>query len=226
MKGLQSHPSRSDLVRHAESMLGQGRRISAMVAGHVATCEHCQVEVDAIQSTLTVAETPDALEPSREFHARLLLAARQERAAVQQSNVTMFMRRARLRKVSYTACVLIVMGIAYGFVEYTRTISSDPGVLTDSQGVMDASVLSLDTLREASAVEILLSNVVMAEDRLPQSSWEAERRRAVMTWNDEIDDALEAFENNPACVRAKVMVNRNREYLGETLKTIYVERSH
>lgn len=220
---LSSHPSRSALFEYAKDLESDPGQVSAAVAGHVAECRFCERDVDTIRSTIAVSGKSEGLEPSRKFSAALLLAVRQERG-FERRGPSGYDWRSRRKTVGYAVAIVLVASLSIVAVQYGGI---EIIFQTDANGpaTSSASVFSLDVLSQATPAEALLGPAVLA-DWLPKSAWEAAQRRAVQGWDAEIEEALEALRANPACVRAATLVNGNRELRAETLKVLYVERSH
>ncbi len=219
---LKSHPSSADRMAYAEGLVDGQTTISAKMAAHVGACSPCREDVESMCSAMKLAREAGSIECSRESTARILLAARNERrgmaALVQRHRYGIF----AAKSLAYAACLVVLVSATYGAVEWN--VWKD-GQKTEASQALSASVFSLDALREASPEEALLSAAVMAPRHEPETPLEQERRRAVLTLDNDISEALEALERNPSCVRASELVSANRQRLKETLKALYVERS-
>lgn len=210
---MKSHPSKNDLMAYAE-----GLDVRVATADHIAACRYCLAEVETIRQTLRIAEGAAAIEPSRTWRASLRLAVRNERCMIASSP--------KLYKPLAAAAVLaVVAGSALSMLRSEAPVSGRAAGSESAPELRNAAFVSLDVLRQVSPEEELLSEAVMSAERSPRTRWEEEKRRAALVFDDDIDEALAAFQSNPACVRASALVNANREKLKETLKTLYVERS-
>lgn len=215
MQLLSSHPSRADLLDFAELLELKTGQASASIHGHLAECAQCSAEVARARATFAITRHAAELEPSREWHAQTLLNARQVRGAGSRSVLN-----SNRRAMVATSALVIFACVSVAAVQYTDVATDGSDIVGPSR----AAVFSLDVLRQATPEERLLAPAVMNEAG-PATPWEASQHRAMHAWDAEIDEALEALESNPACVRAATLVNTNRERLGETLKVLYVERT-
>lgn len=215
---LSSHPSRTDLLDFAEQLERDFGRTSSAIHTHIAECDRCLGEVERARATIAITRHAAELEPSREWRAQMLLNARQVRGRGGSSSPYRLMRSNR-RAMAATTALILISSLSIAVLLSTDADSDGRG---DAIGPSRASVFSLDVLRQATLEERLLAPAVL-RDPGPVTPWEASQHRAVHAWDAEIDEALEALESNPACVRAATLVNNNRERLGETLKVLYVE---
>ncbi|MFP4500328.1 MAG: hypothetical protein ACLFTT_04955 [Candidatus Hydrogenedentota bacterium] len=72
------HPTRQQLLAHAESLADRNAPVSASLAAHVQRCERCRREVARIRESIDLAAAAGPLEPSRDLTAQILIAAQQE----------------------------------------------------------------------------------------------------------------------------------------------------
>lgn len=220
MQVLSTHPSRADLLEYAEQLELNSGIASTAIRAHIAECGVCAFEVERARATVSIMQHAAAIEPSREWRAQILLSARQVRGV----NEAKARQRApiafNLKTALAAASLILIAAVAFATLQHVET---SLGVATAKSGPQQAAVFSLDVLRQASPEERLLIPAVA--DVAPETPWEVSQHRAVRTLDAEIDEALEALESNPACVRAATLVSTNRERLGETLKVLYVERN-
>lgn len=220
---MTSHPSKNDLMAYAESLGSSASSLCAATAAHVSECAYCRAEVDKIQTTLSAVELAADIEPSRTWRASLMLAARNERRADAARAARL---RTRLQKPVAAAAVFVLVAGGAAILLRAGVTQPEPSAVSEAGPQQrSAAFVSLDVLRQMSPEEEMLSDTVMSEQRSPRNRWEQEKRRAASAFDDDIEEALIAFQSNPACVRASELVNANREKLKETLKALYVERS-
>ena len=216
------HPSRNDLLAYAETVANDATPVNAAVAAHLAECRYCASEVDEIGETLRIADCTESIEPSRECHASLLLAARNERRIASSR----WGRMKSVQALAYAALMLLVAGTLLAVVGPGDETSDTPRIeklpMVELRG---AAVFPLDALLEPLPEDDILSAAVVASQRSPLDRWEEEQWRTVSTLDDDIEEALDALRDNPACVRASELVSANRKRMNETLKTLYAERS-
>lgn len=206
---------------YAENLYCEHGTVSATTGGHVGGCEKCRIEVDRICGTLGVIRDSEALDPSREFRAGLLLAARSQTQARPGILPLAFRPPRFIRALSVAACVLLATGVTFW------AIDGKPELTLNENGMkqMNASVFALESLRRTSPEEELLSEAVMSSTRKPVSAWEQAQQRAIRALDEDISEALAALEHNAACIRASELVSTSRQRLKTALKTFYMERS-
>ncbi|NIA13006.1 MAG: hypothetical protein GWP08_02915 [Nitrospiraceae bacterium] len=219
---MKRHPSKRELLAYAESCV-DGHALSASIGGHIAACSSCAAEAAAMRLSLEyVAEATD-LEPSSEFTANLLLAAKQERAAVQAAR----MRHSAwslARGAAYAASLLLVAALSFGFALDTGAKPVETR-LAPRPVQLAESASNPETALKAAAEIQTLAMALGVSSATPRSPWELERRRAASAQSADIAAARAALARNPGCVRASRLMDANLERLPKTLKALYVERS-
>jgi len=219
------HPSKKELMAHAENIVFSWAELAPKTVKHVAACPRCREEVEAMRHSLEFMGDAPAMEVSGDFRARLLLAARNE---VQQRERSAPKRRRALtvvRTLAFAACLMLIAGVAVQS-DVAWDSSEGSSLTSDSQGdVRTANFFSIEGLKIPSAVEKLLEPAVMATRRTKTSAWENQQRQKVRTLDDDISEAIAALELNPACERASELVNRTRERKDRYLVALFVERS-
>lgn len=222
---IRLHPSKKELMAHAENLVFSWAKLSPKTVKHVAACPRCSEEVAAMRHSLEFMGDAPAMEVSGDFRARLLLAARHE---MQQRLRRAPKRRRALmiaRTLAFSACLMLIAGVAVQS-DIAWDSSEVSSLVGDSRGELrTANVFSIEGLKLPSAVEKLLGPAVMATRRTKMSAWESQQRQTVRTLDDDISEAIAALESNPACERASVLVNRTRERKDRYLVALFVERS-
>ena len=216
------HPSAAQLLQYAESQVDKNATLCVNTASHVASCEPCRTETEAIRVSLACLGDSPPLEPSAESSAQILGGAMAERRRLASLSFPWRVLRGASRGLAYATALAVAAIAVNSALSRDRLPGNRSGIPLESQ---DAAVFSLEQFRKATPEEILLSEAVMSPQRQPRDAWEEAQRRAVVAMGADIAEALEALKFNPACVRAQKLVTSSRERLKETLKTLYVERS-
>ncbi|MCH7959029.1 MAG: hypothetical protein IID08_02790 [Candidatus Hydrogenedentes bacterium] len=217
-----SHPSKHDLLTHAERLTDRVKTVNANVALHLGACGYCRAEVDQAIRVFQLAGRTESIEPSRESHARLLLAARNERRILRERPAwrAVFSVRGLACAVAGMLLVAVALGTARDTREQERL-----GTTAITMRPMSAGLLSFERLRHASPEEEVLGAAIRSSLRAPSTEWEREQIREAGALDSDIEEALIALRNNPACVRAGELVRENRDRLKATLTKLYVERN-
>ena len=217
-----SHPSKHDLLAHAEGLADRVETLDAAVASHLAACGYCRDEVDQAVQIFQLARRTVSIEPSRESHARLLLAARNERRILRERSAWRALYS--MRGLAYAVAGMLLVTVALGTARDTRE-QERPGTTASAIRPMSAGLLSFERLRHASPEEEVLGAAILSSGHTPSTEWEREQIREASALDSDIEEALIALRNNPACVRAGQLVRANRSRLRTTLTTLYVERN-
>jgi hypothetical protein len=221
-KYFNGHPTELVLMEYAEGLENHRAKLNAQTAGHVLTCSECTGKVEAMRTTLSYSKDAGMLEPSKELTASILLASKHTHRNVHQS-VNIF---EKFKQFSMSAA-LVAMTLIMAYSVFTQlepqsqaiNPSSDPAVQ------MYASPIPIELLKKKEPGEESLYTAVMVREPAPQSQWEQSQRQAVVTYDNDIDEALAALEANPALARAQKMVQVNRERKMHTLKEVYLLRN-
>jgi hypothetical protein len=218
------HPGKNELMAYAQSLTDDCSTISVRIAGHVAKCSECQVEVEAIRTTFRIAKLGGELNPNEESTLRILKAAREERELLRQqpSHPTFW---TAVKCVGYAAGILLVSGVCFGFALSPRSSSSVSGAMIASEDVGSAVQLSPEALRRATEEIRALSAAVNAPSKNPPSALELERRKAVNALTKELEAARSALARNPGCERAMRVMDSNLQRQAQTLRALYADRS-
>jgi len=221
-KYFNGHPSESVLMEYAEGLENHHAKLNAQTAGHVLTCTGCTDKVESMRVTISCSVDAGMLEPSKELTASILLASKHTHRTVHRPvyQVEKFKRFAL--SAAFVALTLISAHSLFTQLEpqsIAITPNSNPAVH------MHASPVPLDLLRMKDPGEESLYTAVMVRDPAPTSEWEQSQRQAVLTYDNDIDEALAALAANPALARAQKMVELNRERKMHTLKEVYLLRN-
>ena len=221
-KHFDGHPSELVLMDYAEGLENSQAKLNAQTAGHVVTCSDCTEKVEAMRSTLSCSKDAGMLEPSKELTASILLASKYTHRKVHQS-VTLF---EKVKQFSMsTALVAVTLIMAYGVFTKLEPQSNAINPSSNPAVQMQASPIPIELLKKKEPGEESLYTAVMVREPAPRSQWEQSQRQAVVTYDNDIDEALAALEANPALARAQKMVQVNRERKMRTLKEVYLLRN-
>jgi hypothetical protein len=220
---MKRHPGKSELFDHAESIVAH-RPISAKIGGHIAGCRACQAEVEGMRASIEFAVEAPELEPSTDFTSQLLLAAQQERRALNTRRSKMSVAASIAKIGGYAAAILLV-----GAICFSVALTGKPGGAAvqaiETTPPLDAATASRDAMaKTATDIETLASAVEQPSRKKP-SLWELEHRRTVSALNANIEAARAALERNPGCDRANKIINVNMQRQAQALKALYVEKA-
>ncbi len=218
---MKKHPSHSELLAYAESLVDTGATISATIGSHLTDCTQCAAHVEAMRANLEYIAQAAPLEPSKELTAGILLAARNARRAAPERTFSRFIPLRLVRATAYAAAILVLSTIAMGAAVYT---SSDTGVRISTLNVVEPEV-SLESIEKTAAKVELLAEAVPYQSKKPATLTELEHRRSVRALNADIEAAKAALERNPGCARAGRIFDKSLQRKAQALKAVYVESS-
>lgn len=211
----QQHPTHEALFVQAERFEHGRVDFGSEVATHVASCPKCSAEVARIRESIRLTQSLDELEPTGAMEASVLLALKSHRPAQRH---TTFARAARS-----AAVVVVFIGVLSTTVRHdsiARDIPEPVEPVAETSAVRD----SVHRLVVVTPEEVVIEPALQTAWE-PKTRWERAQWRAIETMDDDIDEALEALESNPAWVRAGSVVSETRELKSDRLKTLYAERT-
>ncbi len=222
---MQWHPRQNDLFEYTEGLVDGRATISAKIGRHVARCAACRENVAAIRQNLVMAQTAPALEPTAEFTANLLNAARNERILQCKASRHPLASMWALGKGSaYAATALLVAALSFHSALGTQSAAT-PVIVRDAPEMrVVASGPSPEEIRKATADVKLLTAAVARRQQSQVSLAAWQHLRAANALNADYSAALAALERNPGCVRALDLVRTSPVRQVQTLKRLYVER--
>lgn len=220
-------PSSAELLTYVEGLAGDGAPIFASIASHVGECLTCAREVDELQSNFEAIGQLNAIEPSGEFAAKVLLASQYERRLIERTE-------RRRRVVVTTGKVAAVASIAAA-VAFAAASGPEPAPVEQASislpvnpsfaQTFAAPAPVVDGFRETARDVQTLSLALHSSLRAPQTVRERMQLKAVETLNDDMAVAFAALEQNPRCVRAGRMVYSSVNRQAQTLRALYEERT-
>jgi hypothetical protein len=218
---MQRHPVKHELLSYAEC-LDLGRPIPAELGGHVARCQTCAAEVNAMRATLRVAAAAAALEPSRDFTARVLMAAKQERAITRRNRSRMRSALAVAKIAGYAATLLFVSGVWFLAASDSST-AAPAATLPAAPAVASAPAPSPEEIRAAAArAETFAAAAMDAMNERPANLWELQHRRMAVALNADLMEALSAWERNPGNERAGQLVTTTLKRQANIWEKLYL----
>ena len=226
MKSSQhNHPAESELLAHAEGLVGRKATLHPETASHINSCLVCREAIEGMRTSLSFVDHADSLEPSRELTNSIHMGSRKIRREL-RARQTVHQLWVGGKRAAMVAGVILLAGI----LVQTGMDHADVPMQTDlninQQPVQrTAEVFSLDSLRALTLEEEILFPAVISSNRPPQSEWERSQIRAVQAYDDDISEAMEALAANPALARAGQLIHKNRERKSQTLKDVYVRRN-
>ena len=222
---MQWHPRQSDLFEYTEGLVDGRAAISAKIGRHVARCTACRENVAAMRQNLVMAQTAPALEPTAEFTANLLNAARNERALQSRTSRHPLAGIWAIGKgTAYAATALLVAALSFQSALGTQSAATPVIVREAPEMRVVASGPSPEEIRKAAADVKLLTAAVARRPQAQVGLAEWQHLRAANALNADYSAAQAALERNPGCVRALNLVRTSPERQVQTLKRLYVER--
>ncbi|MBI4558996.1 MAG: hypothetical protein HY706_15545 [Candidatus Hydrogenedentes bacterium] len=220
---MAQHPSKPELLAYTENLVRGAKPVSAMIAGHIANCKACAGEMRAMRKTLAVIRLVPGLEPTQESTSQVFAVVRQERRRLQWNQRRAWFNLAK--GLSYAAALILMSTVYFGAMVNTEAGEVSASRIAPAAAEPQADLATLEELRQATEEIQTLAAAVSVPSSRPASLWEREYRRAALTLDAEIADALAALERNPGCSRASYLVNSNVQRQRQTLRAWYVERS-
>lgn len=221
------HPTEAELFGYAESFLAKRIAFNSKIARHVISCAQCREEVTSIRHSLDIVNEAPCIEPGRNLEASVLLAAKSGRQKFRLAFIPSLSPKSLLRLTALAACALAMMSTLLHPSTANDPLpeAMPPVAYSDFTIEVMPAGFSVDALMEATAEEELLAAALASPAWVPSSRWERAQARALSTFENDIDEAIEALRNNPALVRAGAVVTANRERKRETLKALFTNRN-
>ena len=217
------HPAKRELMAHAESLV-DGQGISADLARHVASCAGCASEVRAMRESLAFVRAAQGPEPSSDATKQLLVAARQERAALRCARNRMRPVVLAAKGLAYAACLTLLATVSFrAALGHGAEAASLARPVASPR--MAAVAPSPEDLRKTESAVHTLALAVGSRPGTQPSIRELHHTRTVQAVGDDLAAARAALERNPGSARATLLWNTNLQTQEKALKTLYVERS-
>lgn len=221
-KGI-GHPTQSQLVDFAESLVDRQASVSAVLAAHIAACPRCAHEIKRMRTSLELAELSSQPDPSGVLTQEIVIRARAElsrRSRPKRGTVV-------LRTLQYTLCTVAAVTLAlYSFSAALNDASSRSE--TDLTGVSSPPSAPAATqgalLQRAAAVEALSSSMSI-RNKSSNSPRKQEYRRALELLDYDLKAARNALQRNPGNTRANQVLLVSLEQQLEGLRDLYLDRS-
>jgi hypothetical protein len=226
------HPKKHELLLYAESLVDKRTAISARLAGHVASCPSCMTEVHRMRTSFACVAAVSGLEPSSQLTSQILLAAHEQRQALQQGRAPKPLLVRASKALAYAACIAVVSALCFGAALGGATPWASASAHRDSAALQlasgqtgDSTLLSPDAILKAAADIQSLLVAISHPGHKPQSLIEQEHLRAVHALTDDLETAKAALQRNPGSARANDVVDTYVKRQAQTLRTLYIERS-
>lgn len=220
---LRHHPTRPQLFAYTENLVDKRAPVSAKIAAHVAACQPCLAQVQAMRASLEVTTSAPDLQPSPESACDILVAARNERFALQHRRSPSATFSPLLRGLAYAAALVLVGALCFNLALGKGLPTLQATAI--SPAAAPPSHSSPEAIRKATADIQTFAAVVASPSRHPQNLLEHERRRALHALTADLAAAHEALARNPGCARATRIINTNLQRQAQALRTLYVERT-
>ena len=220
------HPNKQQLLAYAESLVGNASPICGATAVHVGRCAKCKAELEAIRATLCVTHAALDLEPSREFTANIVLAARHERQAIDRRWARFAAAGTFARGLAFASSIAAVAGLVYT-LDLTKAAPRGE-IAPQAQAAtppVHTEMYPYQAPQLPSHAEEVLTAAIMSPKWQPQTHREKQQLRKVQVMGDDMSAAQAALARNPYSLRATQVVNTAREQRVQEMKSLYVERS-
>jgi len=217
------HPSREQLLAYVESLIDQATPVSSTVAAHVAGCKRCAAEVRDMRESLDFTASAQALEPSKDLTAQILLAAQDNHSREPRWRVPEPLRRAgRL-----AAVVVLGLGVATWF---RFVLAPSPNDIASSLAVRDGSgpvPVSQPVLSTRDRMDEItrLAAATAADPRTPKRPAERALRRIAIMVSENIKAARDALRRNPRSPRARAALEHALAVEEDALRALYLIQS-
>lgn len=222
------HPTKQELLSHAEALIA-GRAISSGIARHVAKCSSCAAEAQAMRRSLGFVHSADELEPSSDMTARILSAARAERAVLRTERRSRKGVAVMLAKgLSFAAALAVISALSFSVALKANAKSAsamrmNPARTTASRATAPAA----GAVEEKAAEEIrLLATAVASRGVQPSDAEEWRHARAVVALNSDLTAVRAVLKRYPGCERANRLMSSNLQRQAQALKSLYVEQTY
>lgn len=218
------HLTGPERLAHAESLVDGGTPIDAALAAHLAACEHCAQEVEAMRRSFEVTRHVAPIEPSAEATAQLLMQARRLRQSLPSTpaRTARFSVEGRRLWTVWAAAASFVCCVGLGVMWHGQPAAPVIASVPLSQ---TTEAPKANTLQKTAQDVRMLAAAVRTPTAAAASPREMAQRREVQAMDADIAAALAALQRNPGCARATQIVQANLERQKQTLRTLYTERS-
>lgn len=216
------HPSRDQLLAYAESLVDRDAPVSAGLAAHVSSCAKCKAEVAGIRASLDFTASADALEPSRNLTASILMAAQQEQTGRRRPRRIPYVPVRALQVVLGAALLIALAVIWYPYVLGGLAAGGDASA-ADS-GFRTANDPAPEVQQKTNAEIRALKEAVAVIPDSGRNLREESRRRAAESAVQDIEMARDALRRNPGNARAHIVAASASGELLQTLRRLYLEQ--
>lgn len=226
------HPTRHQLVAHAESLVDRGSPVSAAMAAHLSACPRCAAEVRAIRASLEFTASVPVSEPPSGLARQILEGAREARRVSEPAP-----RRAPARSLlagALRGAVFTALTAATAALVFTSALG-EPSGGQDSPpagNLPKRAALAVEerpappeNIRDRAREIGRLSASVARLSAEPRTPREWERRRTLEGVSQDMNAALAALERNPGCPRANELVRTHLDRQAESLRDLFIERT-
>ncbi len=219
------HPSKQQLLAYAESLVGHASPICGATAGHVGRCAKCKAEIEAMRATFCVTHAAQDLEPSREFTANIVLAARHERQAIDRRWARFAAAGTFTRGLAFASSIAAIAGLVYTLDLPKAAPRGEIAPQAQAATPIRMEMYPYQAPQLPSHAEEVLTAAIMSPKWQPQTHREKQQLRKVQVMGDDMSAAQAALARNPYSLRATQVVKTAREQRVQEMKSLYVERS-
>lgn len=226
---IRRHPARQELLAYAETLVDRSGSLPATLGAHVAACAQCRGEVNAMRASLAFTAQAQALEPSEDLTASILLEARNIRKQQDRSRKRHSVAMTAFRGLGYAAVLALVSVSTFSLVlgnpnEASAPEQSAANVDAYTPASPEEAVATADLLEKA-AEDVRALSAAVGDGPTPQTLREWEQLRAVNAMDADLSAALEALARNPGNTRAADVVQSSLRRQAETLRNLYTDRN-
>ncbi|MGC8737749.1 MAG: hypothetical protein ACP5UA_03770 [Candidatus Hydrogenedens sp.] len=222
---LLKHPTRTQLITYAESLVDGSGPIFSGIARHLTQCPQCSAEVDAICSSLRFLNSAPKVDPPKELTIEILKRAREQKQKMEQNTIPV----KKHSRVLVAVCLSIWLMVGY----ILFGVSYNPSLFDDTTGKTGFPV-QMATPKVQTPVEKNPEKDIWHEIELLGSAlspifrnntgYFSRQLRSVSIIDRELESAQTALRKNPNCPRANEILQKGVRQKAELLRQIYLER--
>lgn len=213
------HPSKPDLLAHAEHLVS-GHAIAHSIERHLAQCDQCRREVDAVRRSLELIEETPELEAHDDLSRQILLAARNERKMMHRVHHRRPVAQAA-RALAFAAGFAVVCVFSF----QSALNPSNAAAEVNSPAAVVAQETDADLSPEAirqTETEVRRLAAAVETRALPHDPQAWQQARAVAMLEADLRAAEAALQRNPGHERATRLMQVSLKRQTEAWKSLYL----
>lgn len=219
------HPTRTQLITYAESLVDGRGPIFSGIARHLTQCPQCSAEVDAICSSLRFLNSAPKVDPPKELTLEILKRAREKKKKIEQN--TLSAKRHSQALVVVCVSIWLVVGYILFGVSYNTSLFDNT---TDKMSVpiQMASPKITAPIEKSTEKDVWHEIELLGSALSPvfgnNTGYFSRQLRSVSIIDRELESAQTALRKNPTCPRANEILQKGVRQKAELLRQIYLER--